>query len=968
MTCAACEAAVQKAVSKVDGVEDVTVSLMGKSMRVNLDPRVEKSPEGKEQILKDIVRTVEKAGYEAEIQDEMKEASQKANSDATSKPIHKSIPKSSSTRKASEASQLFVEEAEELRQRLLYSLPLLGLLMVVSMGPMLSLPLPAFLQGTGGASNYALVQLLLCTPILWINRSFFIRGGKSLIRLHPTMDSLVAVGAISSYLYGIFALMRINYGLGFQDHDLVHLYRHQLYFEGAGMILTLITLGKYWEVKAKMKTRSALEGLIRLQPQTTKVLQNGIPIEVPIEDVKVGDLVLIKPGETIPLDGTVTEGLSAVNEAAITGESLPVSKGPGDKVIGASINQNGSFTFRVEAVGEDTTLSQIIQLVEEAASSKAPIQSLADKIAGVFVPIVIGIAIFTFVIWTLTGSSFEFALRQAISILVISCPCALGLATPVVIMVATGQGAKHGLLIRTAGALQTLAEVDTIILDKTGTLTEGTPYITDIILCTEGVDSEEVLTLAAALESRSEQPLAKAVLAAHKVALESDHEDTHKAAPAQAPSLPPIENFAAIPGRGLRGRVEGKHLLLGNDALMVEEGISLDSFHPVMNDLAQEGKTLMFLASIGENSADPSDDASPSQILGILAAADLVKNTSPAAIQALHRQGLETIMLTGDKKETAQAIAQELGIQEIIAQVLPQEKDAAVQKVQSEGGIGNGKINKTQKQADKAPGQKKKVAMVGDGINDAPALMRADVGIALGAGTDMARDAADIILVHSDLQDVGSAIDLAKRSLRKIKENYFWAFFYNVLCIPIAGGILYPKWGISLNPMIAAACMSLSSVFVVSNALSLNRFQVNHPFSYEPQRAQVPQPQVRNMLSLLPATNNPNNQNQKNQKKASKNGLYNPSKNRVSQDIVYDISKGGTNMKKQVIIEGMMCDHCKARVQEALEGLGDVHVTVSLPEKMATLKSHNAEIDLSDGTIQKTIEDIGYKVVEIRNI
>lgn len=926
MTCAACEAAVHRAVSKVEGVEDVSVNLLEKSMKVTLHSEAEAGSREKEQVLEQILQTVEKAGYEAEVQKDSQSGSNQScnvNKSVKGKTLStehgtRSGKGSSAKNHVSKANQLYTEETDELRTRLLYSLPLLGLLMVVSMGPMLGIPLPVFLQGTSGASNYALLQLLLCTPILWINRSFFTRGGKSLLRLHPTMDSLVAIGAMSSYLYGIFALMRINYGLGFQELDLVHLYRHQLYFEGAGMILTLITLGKYWEVKAKMKTRSALEGLIRLQPQTTRVLQNGSPVEVPIEEVQVGDLVLVKPGETISLDGTVTEGLSSVNEAAITGESLPVSKGPGDKVIGATINQNGSFTFQVEAVGEDTTLSQIIQLVEEAASSKAPIQSLADKIAGVFVPIVIGIAIFTFLAWTLTGSSFEFALRQAISILVISCPCALGLATPVIIMVATGQGAKHGLLIRTAGALQTLAEVDTIILDKTGTLTEGTPYITDLIVCSEEVGSAEVLTLAAALETRSEQPLAKAVLAAYETAklVNSSSSDS------KDPSLPLVASFAAIPGRGLRGKVEGKELLLGNDAFMKEEGISLEFVEEEIKTLAQEGKTLMFLAIISKHTSSTPKAAHSGQLLAILAAADLVKNTSSSAIEGLHKQGLETMMLTGDKKETAEAIAKELGIQKIIAQVLPQEKDAAVQKVQS---------------------QARKVAMVGDGINDAPALMRADVGIALGAGTDMAREAADIILVNSDLEDVVSAIDLAKRSLRKIKENYFWAFFYNVLCIPIAGGILYPKWGISLNPMTAAACMSLSSIFVVSNALSLNRFRVHHPVSYEPHPKK-----------------------QKNSEKFLKNDLYKQAENTILKSTAYDIPKGGINMKKQVIIEGMMCDHCKKRVQEALEGLGDLQVTVSLPDKMATIESNDSSVELSNETIQKAIQDAGYQVVEIR--
>ena len=844
MSCAACSAAVERAVNKLKGVDAAQVNLLANSMQVEYDEAAVTQA--------DICAAVEKAGYGAR----------------PAAPAGKAAP----AKAAPAGEDAAGAELRGMKKRLAVSLAFLIPLMYVSMGHMMGLPLPAFFHGRQGAVPFALTQFLLVLPILYMNRKFYIVGFKSLWRRSPNMDSLIALGSAAAVVYGLVALYRIGWGLGTGDMELVDRYRMDLYFESAGTILTLITLGKFLEARAKGRTGAAIRALMDLAPDTALVLRNGVETEIPAGEVAVGDTVVIKPGMRIPVDGTVLTGLSSVDESAVTGESIPAEKAPGARVIAASINRSGSFTFRAEKVGQDTTLAQIIALVQDAGATKAPIAKLADKVSGVFVPVVIAVALVAFGVWLALGQTVEFALARAISVLVISCPCALGLATPVAIMVGTGKGARLGILYKNAEALENAHKIDTVVLDKTGTITEGRPAVTDL-LPAPGVDETDLLRLAAALEKPSEHPLAEAILAA-----------------AGEMSLPEAQEFEALPGRGVRAMVEGRQCLAGSLRLMEEQGVDAAWAAPQAQRLAKEGKTPLYFAAGGK-------------LLGLVAAADPVKPTSAAAIRELQAMGLKVIMLTGDNARTAEAIRANLRIEQVVAEVLPQDKEAQVRALQGQG---------------------RRVAMVGDGINDAPALTRADVGVAIGAGTDVAIDSADVVLMKSDLWDLVNALRLSRATIRNIRENLFWAFFYNSIGIPVAAGALY-SFGLVLNPMIGAAAMSLSSVCVVSNALRLNFFQ--------PKQAAAPE-----HAADLPQNNGPCAQ------KAQ--------------------PKGEPVMTEKTIhIEGMACGHCTARVEKALAGLAGVASAKADLEGKCARVTLNAPVE--DAALAAAVTDAGYEVTGI---
>lgn len=823
MTCSACSSRVEKCVEKLDGVNNVSVNLLTNSMQVDFDEN--KLTEEK------IADSVIQAGYGMEI------------------PTGKAEKK--------EGKEDVVEKnIESMKKRTIWSFIFLIPLMYVAMGHMIGLPQPSFLTGDANAVSFALTQLLLCIPVLYINRAYFERGFRSLIHGAPNMDTLISVGSGASLIYGIFAIYRMGYGLGTQNMELVHRYLHDLYFESAVMILALINIGKYLEARSKGKTSEAIQKLINLAPKTAMVERNGQVVEIAAEDVLIGDVLQVKPGSSIPADGIVVEGMTSVDEAAITGESMPVEKKEGDTVTAATLNKTGFIRMRAVKVGQDTTFSQIIRLVEEASSSKAPIARMADKIAGIFVPTVMGIALLTGIVWLLMGAEFEFALSCAIAVLVISCPCALGLATPVAIMVGTGKGAENGILIKSGEALEITHNVQSVVLDKTGTITEGKPVVTDII--SFGMAENEILKIGAALEKKSEHPLAEAVLLK-----------------AKGMELPNAESFAAIPGKGITAEIQGTVYYAGNQKLIKEQGISCEKALSSMEKLSEEGKTPLILAD-------------EKQVLGVIGVADVVKPTSAKAIQELKKLGIQVIMLTGDNARTAKAIQKQLDIDTVIAEVLPQDKEREISRLQEEG---------------------KTVAMVGDGLNDAPALARADVGIAIGAGTDVAIESADIVLMKNDLQDVATAIELSKAVIRNIKENLFWAFFYNVCGIPLAAGVLYPVFGLKLSPMFGAAAMSLSSLFVVSNALRLRFFHSLNKGKTQPETIQ--------------------------EKKEEKN-MY--------------------TMK----IEGMMCPHCQAAVTKALEALEGTKAEVNLEKKEAYV-----ETGLEKEALKKAVEDAGYQVLSV---
>lgn len=761
------------------------------------------------------------------------------------------------------------EEARAMKLRLTVSFAFLIPLFYISMGHMMGAPLPSILLGHENIMIFALVQLFLTLPICYVNRKYYQNGFKSLINRAPNMDSLIALGSAAALIYSGYAVLAMGYWLGRMDMDMAHSFAMDLYFESAGMILTLITLGKYLEARSKGKTSEAITKLMNLAPKTATVERNGQEVTVPLDEVMSGDIVIVRPGESVPVDGVITEGFSAIDESALTGESIPVDKREGDKVIGATVNKSGYFKMRASNVGSDGTLSQIINLVEEAASSKAPIAKLADRVSGVFVPVVITIALASAAVWLIAGQSAGFALSIGVAVLVISCPCALGLATPTAIMVGTGKGAENGILIKSAESLETAHGITAVVLDKTGTVTEGRPRVTDIIP-SKGISEPELISAAASLESLSEHPLAHAIVEFAKEA---------------GTEIKKYSGLEAQAGRGISAMDGNDRIFGGNFKMMEENGINMSETSATADSLALEGKTPLYFARGG-------------RLLGLIASADVVKPTSAAAIRELEAMGVDVYMLTGDNKRTASAIAGKLGIKNVIAEVLPQDKELHVRKLQGAG---------------------KKVAMVGDGINDAPALARADVGIAIGAGTDVAIESADIVLMKSDLNDVPTAIKLSHAVLRNIKQNLFWAFFYNVIGIPLAAGALYPAFTLRLNPMFAAAAMSLSSVFVVTNALRLKLFK--------PTAAQ--------------------------------------SKGREAAEINMNITEKENDviMEKTMIIDGMMCAHCTGRVDKALNSIDGVKARVSLEDKAAYVTIDGG---VSDDELKKAVTDAGYEVQAIK--
>ncbi len=847
MTCSACSAHVEKAVCRLEGVAEVNVSLLTNSMQVTYDEDAASSEA--------IIAAVKNSGYGA------------------------SLPQAAGTAApAVRQEDVMAGELAQMKHRMVWSFAFLIPLFYISMGHMMGAPLPGFLTGMDNALAFAFTQLLLTLPIMYLNDKYYKVGFKTLFRGAPNMDSLIAVGSMAAVAYGVFAIYQIGFGLGHGDGDLVAKYHMDLYFESAGMILTLITLGKFLETRSKGKTSQAITRLMDLAPKTARVLREGGEMEIPVEEVLVGDRIVVRPGQAIPVDGTVVEGASAVDESALTGESLPVDKGPGDKVAAASINKSGSFVFEATRVGQDTTLAQMIRLVEEASSSKAPIAKLADKVAGVFVPVVMVIAAVTALVWLAVTHSPEQALTAGVAVLVISCPCALGLATPVAIMVGTGKGAENGILVKSAEALETLHAIDTVVLDKTGTLTQGRPQVTDI-LPAGGVTESALLGLAACLEAPSEHPLGAAIV----------EEAGARGLPRQ-----PVERFAAVHGRGVEAVLGGRRCLAGNRAMMEEAGVDLSAWEDRAQALAAQGKTPLYFAK-------------DTSLLGLITVADTPKPTSRDAVAAFRSLGIDVIMLTGDNRRTAGAIGAQLGVTEVMAEVLPQDKERKVSELQSQG---------------------RKVAMVGDGINDAPALARADVGLAIGAGTDVAIESADIVLMKSDLLDAAAAVELSRATIRNIKENLFWAFFYNSLGIPLAAGVFFPLLGWQLNPMFAAAAMSLSSVCVVSNALRLRFFKSKFRASRREENPVIQQP-------------------------------------RAVQDSNDDSSttqQGGTTaMTKTMKIEGMMCAHCSGRVEKALNDLPGVTAAVNLEAGTASVTG-----DAPDDVLTKAVTDAGYTVVSIQ--
>ena len=856
MTCSACSSRVEKCVSKLEGVNEVSVNLLTNSMQVEFNDAVIQE--------QGIIDAVVHAGYGASVQ-----GKKKASDTRESLKENKKNP--------------VQEHMEYMKKRTIWSFIFLIPLMYVSMGHMIGLPLPGFLHGTVNAVGFAMTQFLLCIPVIYINRAYYTKGFSTLLHGAPNMDTLIAVGSAASLVYGVFAIYRMGYGLGVQDMDLVNRYLHDLYFESAVMILALINIGKYLEARSKGKTSEAINKLMDMAPKTAFAERNGTVVEIPAEEIQIGDILQVKPGSSVPADGVVLEGVTSIDEAAITGESIPVQKVPGDSVIAATMNKAGFFRMKASKVGDDTTFSQIIRLVEDASASKAPIAKIADKIAGVFVPIVMTIALITAAVWLLAGAEFEFALSCAISVLVISCPCALGLATPVAIMVGTGKGAENGILIKSGEALEVTHNIQSVVLDKTGTITQGKPAVTDI----RGVktDSKELLKIAAAMEKKSEHPLAEAVLA------KAEEEKI---------SLPEASEFSAVAGMGIEAVIEGKKYYAGNLRLMKEKGIDCTGIKDYLETLTGEGKTPLLFADEKE-------------LLGVVGAADIVKPTSAQAIRELKKMGIQVIMLTGDNERTAKAIQRQLDIDTVIAEVLPQDKEREVAKLQENG---------------------QKVAMVGDGINDAPALARADVGIAIGAGTDVAIESADIVLMKNDLLDVVTAISLSKAVIRNIKENLFWAFFYNVCGIPLAAGVFYTALGLKLSPMFGAAAMSLSSLFVVSNALRLRFFHVLK----KPQKEED---------GIVQTTEKINGQTGKKQ-------IVNTSAEAVE-------NKEEMNMYTMKI-EGMMCPHCQAAVTKALNGIEGVKAEVNLEKKEAYVEAADS---VSKEELTKAVVDAGYEVVSV---
>lgn len=836
MSCSACSAHVEKAVSRVPGVDQVQVNLLQNSMVVEYEDEATDAAA--------IIHAVEDAGYGASVKD-AHEPAKKAENDLQKRTA---------------------EEAKKMKHRLGWSIVFLIVLMYISMGHMLGWPLPGILLGHENMMIFALTQLFLTLPIMYLNRKYYENGFKSLFHGAPNMDTLVAMGSTAAFVYSVSRLYVMGYAMGRGETDMAHMAAMNLYFESAAMILTLVTIGKYMESRSKNRTSDAITKLVDLAPKTALVVRNGRETEIPADQVQVGETVIVKPGQGIPVDGVILEGTGTVDESAITGESIPVEKKVGDRVTGATVNRAGYFQMKADRIGEDTTLSQIIRLVEEAGGSKAPIAKLADKVSGIFVPVVITIAVITIIVWLLSGATFSFALASGIAVLVISCPCALGLATPTAIMVGTGRGAEQGILIKSGESLETAHLVDTVVLDKTGTITEGHPAVA-AVRTAPGVTEAELLGLAASLEKASEHPLAEAIV---RYAEEAGVEVSQST------------EFAAEAGQGVSGMVSGRKVLAGNQKMMDAQKVTLDGMDAEAGKLSEEGRTVLYITA-------------DQKLLGMIAVADPVKKTSAEAIREMEQMGLDVVMLTGDHEKTARAIQKQLGISRVIAQVLPQDKEREVRRLQEEG---------------------HKVAMVGDGINDAPALARADVGIAIGAGTDVAIESADIVLMKSDLLDAVTAVQLSRAVIRNIKENLFWAFCYNAIGIPLAAGVFYPLLNWQLSPMFGSAAMSFSSVFVVCNALRLKGFQ----------------PGFR-------------------KKRGGKTTAVSAEK-----------KKGELTMKKTIKIEGMMCSHCTGRVDKALNALDGVTATVSLEDKAAYVTVDGA---VTDEELKKAVVDAGYEVTGI---
>ena len=836
MSCSACSAHVEKAVSRVPGVDQVQVNLLQNSMVVEYEDEATDAAA--------IIHAVEDAGYGASVKD-----------------AHEPVKKAEN-----DLQKRTAEEAKKMKHRLGWSIVFLIVLMYISMGHMLGWPLPGILLGHENMMIFALTQLFLTLPIMYLNRKYYENGFKSLFHGAPNMDTLVAMGSTAAFVYSVSRLYVMGYAMGRGETDMAHMAAMNLYFESAAMILTLVTIGKYMESRSKNRTSDAITKLVDLAPKTALVVRNGRETEIPADQVQVGETVIVKPGQGIPVDGVILEGTGTVDESAITGESIPVEKKVGDRVTGATVNRAGYFLMKADRIGEDTTLSQIIRLVEEAGGSKAPIAKLADKVSGIFVPVVITIAVITIIVWLLSGATFSFALASGIAVLVISCPCALGLATPTAIMVGTGRGAEQGILIKSGESLETAHLVDTVVLDKTGTITEGHPAVAAVRMA-PGVTEAELLGLAASLEKASEHPLAEAIV---RYAEEAGVEVSQ------------ATEFAAEAGQGVSGMVSGRKVLAGNQKMMDAQKVILDGMDAEAGKLSEEGRTVLYIAA-------------DQKLLGMIAVADPVKKTSAEAIREMEQMGLDVVMLTGDHEKTARAIQKQLGISRVIAQVLPQDKEREVRRLQEEG---------------------HKVAMVGDGINDAPALARADVGIAIGAGTDVAIESADIVLMKSDLLDAVTAVQLSRAVIRNIKENLFWAFCYNAIGIPLAAGVFYPLLNWQLSPMFGSAAMSFSSVFVVCNALRLKGFQ----------------PGLR-------------------KKRGGKTTAVSAEK-----------KKGELTMKKTIKIEGMMCSHCTGRVDKALNALDGVTATVSLEDKAAYVTVDGA---VTDEELKKAVVDAGYEVTGI---
>lgn len=833
MTCASCQANVQKAVEKL-GVDFVNVNLISETMTVSYDDG--KISEN------DIIKAVEKIGYGAKVKNK---------------------------NNLKENNKTFDEE-KIVKNRLIISFIFLIPLMYISMGHMINLPLPHFLMGARGSVNFAFLQFLLTLPIVFVNRIFYISGFKALFNKASNMDTLVGLGSFAALIYGIFAIMRMAYGLGFEKFEIVENYRHNLYFESSAMILTLITLGKYFEKKSKGQTKKSLESLMNLAPKKARILKDKKEVEILVEDLKIGDLILVRPGEAIPVDGIVKEGSSLVDESAITGESIPINKNIGDEVISATLNKQGSFIFEATKVGEDTTLSKIIELVNQANETKAPIAKLADKISAIFVPTVMIISLITFIAWMILGYGFEFSLNFAISVLVISCPCALGLATPMAIMVATGKSAQFGLLFKNAESLENLHKVDTILLDKTGTITEGRPQVTDII---SEIDENEFIKIASSIENNSEHPLSHAI---------------SKYAKAKNIQAKNIEDFEAISGKGIKAKYENKIYYGGNISLMKEKNIDLKSYEKKADKFSNDGKTSMYFAD-------------EKNVIGIIAVQDKPKNLSKIAIDEMKKMGYEVRMITGDNEKTAEAIKNALNIDEKYAEVLPQDKEKEIKNLQKLG---------------------KKVLMVGDGINDAPALVRSDVSMAIGNGTDVAIESADIILINNNILDIVSALKLSKSTIKIIKENLFWAFFYNIIGIPLAAGLLYPAFGLKLSPMFGAFAMSFSSIFVCLNSLRLRKFKAN----------------FENEEKIKEEIQKEKNKNIKEKKMNELNKMI-------------------------VKVNQMSCNHCKNRVEEILKNISGIeNAEVNLDEKLAEVDYFGA---IDENEIKEKINDAGYEFVGI---